>query len=139
MLLKLTIISVTVGIVISATQQAVDEQVLRVPSMPEWKLVHRVDPQYPPAALRHRIQGTVRLSAVVGKDGHTEIVRLISGHPLLVSAARNAARQWVYTPTLLGGKPIQVITFVDIQFQLDSYGKPLTNQDPKPEATLQIF
>jgi TonB family protein len=118
------------GLVAPAAPQVTDEPVLRTPSMPEWKLLHRVDPEYPSAALQHRIQGTVRFSAGIGKDGHIERLRLISGHPLLVQAAREAAQQWIYRPTLLGNKPVRVTTEIDIHFTLDPSGQPLKKDKP---------
>ncbi len=61
----------------------------------------------------------VRLSVLIGTDGRVENVRVVSGHPLLVTAALEAVRQWIYQPTLLNGKPVQVITTVDVNFALD--------------------
>jgi TonB family protein len=107
---------------IGPLSQTAVEELLRAPSM---EPLLRVDPKYPPAALRQRIQGTVRLEARIGKDGHVERLRLVSGHPLLVHAATEAARQWVFRPALLHGKPARVVTEIDVQFQLDSDGSPL--------------
>lgn len=123
--LRLTIMTVASCIVMAAAQQAGGEQVLRAPAMPEWQLLHKVDPKYPSAAIQYRIQGTVRFGAVIGKDGHIERLRLIGGHPLLIWAAREAAQQWIYSPTLLDGKPARVITVIEVQFRLDPYGKPV--------------
>ena len=58
--------------------------------------ISRVDPVYPPLALQARVQGVVRLSLVVGTDGHPRNLQVISGHPLLIQAALDAVRQWVY-------------------------------------------
>jgi protein TonB len=104
--------------------------------MPEWKLIRKVEPEYPSAALQHRIQGIVRFSAVIGKDGRVERLRLIDGQPLLVRAARDAARQWIYRPTLLGNKPVRVVTIIEVHFQLDADGKPLKDapRDPNRSA-----
>ena len=111
---------------LAAPSQAGGEEMLRVRAM---EPVYKVEAKYPPEALRHHIQGTVRLEAVIGKDGHVEHLRLISGHPLLVPAARKAARQWIYRPTLLHGKPVRVATEIDVQFQLDEYGRPLKEEN----------
>jgi protein TonB len=43
---------------------------------------------------------------------------MASGHPLLVQAALDAVKQWVYQPTLLEGKPVEVDTEIDVAFQL---------------------
>jgi protein TonB len=61
----------------------------------------------------------VRFSVTIGKDGHVSNIRLISGHPLFVEAAREAVRQWVYRPTLLNGDPVEVTAEVDVPFTLD--------------------
>jgi TonB family protein len=81
-------------------------------------LIQKVDPVYPPLAYQARIQGTVRFTAIIGRDGRIENLQLVSGHPLLVEAAREAASQWQYKPTLLNGSPVEVVTQVDVNFKL---------------------
>jgi TonB family protein len=81
-------------------------------------LIQRVEPVYPPLALQARIQGIVRFTAIIGRDGAIQNLQLVSGHPLLVEAARQAASQWHYKPTLLNGEPVEVVTPVDVNFTL---------------------
>src|SRR5205085_9633523 len=81
-------------------------------------LLQSVSPIYPPLAMQARIQGVVRFNVLVGQDGHIINVTLVSGHPLLVSAAQDALKQWVYRPTLLNGDPVEVVTMVDVNFLL---------------------
>jgi TonB family protein len=81
-------------------------------------LLQSVSPNYPPLAMQARIQGMVRFNIIIGKDGHISNVRLVSGHPLLVSPAQEAVKQWVYRPTLLNGDPVEVATMVDVPFLL---------------------
>lgn len=81
-------------------------------------LVRRVTPAYPPLAKQARIQGTVRLSATINKDGTVQSLDVIDGHPLLVDAAMDAVKQWLYKPTLLNGNPVEVITQIDVNFTL---------------------
>jgi protein TonB len=81
-------------------------------------LVRKVTPVYPPLAKQARIQGTVRFTAIIGKDGTIQNLQLVSGHPLLVTAAQDAVRQWVYKPTLLNGEPVEVVTQIDVNFTL---------------------
>jgi protein TonB len=83
------------------------------------KLINRVQPSYPPLARQTRIQGTVRLHAIIGKDGAVKELTLESGHPLLVQAALDAVRQWRYQPTLLNGEPVEVDTTIDVIFTLN--------------------
>ena len=75
-------------------------------------------PSYPPLAKQARIQGVVRLNAVIGKDGTIQNLTAASGHPLLVPAALEAVRQWLYKPTLLNGEPVEVVTVIDVNFTL---------------------
>jgi protein TonB len=82
------------------------------------KLVNMVRPLYPPLAKQARISGTVRLHAIIAKDGAVVQLEVVSGHPLLVQAALDAVRQWRYQPTLLNGEPVEVDTTVDVLFSL---------------------
>jgi TonB family protein len=75
-------------------------------------------PAYPPLAKQARIQGLVRLNAIIGKDGTVLDLKAESGHPLLVPPALDAVRQWVYRPTLLNGNPVEIVTVVDVNFTL---------------------
>jgi TonB family protein len=81
-------------------------------------LIHKVDPVYPPLARQARIQGTVRLVAIIGRDGSVRNLELVSGHPLMVEAARQAVMQWLYKPTILNGQPVEVVTQIDVVFAL---------------------
>ena len=81
-------------------------------------LIRKVTPVYPPLAKQARIQGTVRFTAIIGKDGTIQNLQLVSGHPLLVEAARQAVSQWQYKPTLLNGEPVEVVTQIDVNFTL---------------------
>lgn len=81
-------------------------------------LVNRVQPGYPPLARQTRISGTVKLHAIIGKDGTVQQLQVVSGHPLLVQSALDAVRQWRYQPTLLNGEPVEVDTEIDVIFSL---------------------
>jgi periplasmic protein TonB len=82
-------------------------------------LVNKVNPTYPPLARQTRISGTVRLHAIISKDGSVQQLEVMSGHPLLVQAALDAVRQWRYRPTLLNGEPVEVDTTIDVIFSLN--------------------
>jgi protein TonB len=81
-------------------------------------LIKKVSPVYPQIARLARVQGLVVLHAQINKDGTIEKLELVSGHPLLVSAAIEAVKQWIYTPYLLGGKAVKVDTEVVVNFSL---------------------
>jgi TonB family protein len=82
-------------------------------------LISKVDPVYPPLALSARISGTVRFKVTVGVDGRVKNFQLVSGHPLLVQAAKDALAGYVYKPTLLNGNPVEVTGTVEVPFVLN--------------------
>lgn len=84
----------------------------------EANLIHDVPPQYPPEAGRERVEGTVILMAVIGKDGAVKDVRVESGLPLLAQAAIDAVKQWRYKPYLLNGEPVEIDSRITINFTL---------------------
>jgi periplasmic protein TonB len=84
----------------------------------EANLIHDVAPTYPPEAGRARIEGTVKLLAVIAKDGTVQDVRVESGLAVLAQAAINAVKQWRYKPYRLNGEPIEVDSQITINFTL---------------------
>lgn len=82
------------------------------------KLIFQPKPEYPPLAKMARIQGTVRLEAIISRDGTIQDLKVLSGHPLLVKVALEAVQRWRYQPTLLNGEPVEVVTEVDVNFTL---------------------
>jgi TonB family protein len=82
------------------------------------KLIRQPRPIYPPEAKEARIQGKVQLMAVIAKDGTMKQLEVIDGNPLLVPAALDAVKGWVYQATLLNGEPVEVQTQIDVNFTL---------------------
>jgi protein TonB len=81
-------------------------------------IVQKVTPIYPAEAKANRVQGSVRFTVIIGKDGRVQNLTLVSGDPVLAQAAKDAVQQWVYKPTLLNGAPVEVMTQVDVNFTL---------------------
>lgn len=82
------------------------------------KIDRMVRPEYPLDAKAARIQGKVVLQVRIDKTGQIADIQLVSGHPILVTSAVAAVKQWTYHPTLLNGNPVDVITQVDVNFTL---------------------
>jgi protein TonB len=80
--------------------------------------IFRVEPRYPRIAIIAHISGPVELEGIIGTDGRIRDLHALSGNPLLVPAAVEAVRQWIYTPTLLDGKPVEVIGPITVIFRL---------------------
>ena len=81
-------------------------------------LVHQVAPKYPALAQQARIQGTVVLQVVIGKDGTVQNLHVLSGHPMLNQAAIDAVRQWRYKPYRVNGEPVEADTQINVNFTL---------------------
>ncbi len=82
------------------------------------RITRKVVPNYPEIARVARVQGVVHLTAVIDEDGRITDVEVVSGHPLLVGAAVSAVKKWRYTPTLLNGEPVEVVTDIEVRFVL---------------------
>jgi hypothetical protein len=86
------------------------------------KITHMEPPVYPPIAKTAHVSGIVVLHCIIAKDGTILQVEYVSGPPLLLKAAMDSVRQWVYQPTLLNGKPVEVDTTVSVVFELGKKG-----------------
>ena len=81
-------------------------------------LLHQVLPTYPAIAKTAHVSGTVRLHAVISKDGTIQELQYVSGPALLMRAAMDAVHEWKYRPTMLNGEPVEVDTTIDVVFSL---------------------
>jgi TonB family protein len=82
------------------------------------RLTHQVTPEYPEAARRAGVQGTVVLDAVVNEQGTVTQLKPVSGPDALSSAAMDAVRWWRYEPYGVNGQPATVETTVIVDFRL---------------------
>jgi TonB family protein len=82
------------------------------------RLVKKEVPVYPLAAKQLGVQGTVILEGVVDTEGHVQQLQVLAGPPMLQQAAIDAAKQWVYTPYSLAGKPVEVEIEINVAFAL---------------------
>jgi protein TonB len=119
------------GVVTSATPPtppivAVPAQVPAAPvpvrvggRVPQPELLHRVEPDYPRAAVDARMQGVVILETVVGEDGRVIDVRVLrSAGDVLDRAAVAAIRQWQYAPLELNGTRVRFLLTATVSFRL---------------------
>ena len=82
------------------------------------RLVHRVEPEYPPIAVSALIEGMVILEATVDHTGAVKDARVLRSHGVLDEAAVRAVEQWRYEPLLLNGKPTPFVLTVTVSFSL---------------------
>jgi TonB family protein len=82
------------------------------------ELISKPQPAYPAIAKAARATGGVVVQLIVDKEGKVIAAQAISGHPLLQAAAVKAARETLFTPTLLDGKPVMVSGVITYNFAL---------------------
>jgi TonB family protein len=81
--------------------------------------IRDVRPIYPADAKDAGIQGVVILECVIDPNGNVADVKVLRGHPSLIDAAIQAVRQWQYTTTTFGGKPVSLLMTVTVNFTLE--------------------
>jgi TonB family protein len=84
----------------------------------ESKLIKKVLPTYPDEAKPKGLTGTVILLLTVNEEGRVSDAKVLQGHPLFSEAAISAVKQWVYSPTMINGKPVSAIATVVIHFNM---------------------
>ena len=88
------------------------------PVVAERNLRTRVEPVYPETARAEKVQGTVRLSVVIGANGRPQRIKAVGGPAMLREAALNAVTQWVWEPFVRDGRVVAVMTDVAVEFRL---------------------
>jgi TonB family protein len=104
------------------------------------RLLHEVKPQYPAAAMRARIEGSVLLEAVVGVDGRVGAVHVARSLDLLNGLDEQAVRalqQWTFTPGMKDGAAVPVLISAQLSFALGRNESALTVRLTLPNAFSQ--
>jgi TonB family protein len=95
------------------------------------EVVRKVDPKYVAAAAADRVQGTVRLFGVIGKDGHVGGIALLRQlDDRLDRSAQEALAKWEFTPALRDGVAVDVDAIFEIPFHLAPRPKPKPQPQP---------
>jgi len=82
------------------------------------RAIHLPKPHYPPNARNLRAAGLVTVEVTLDEEGKVISARAVDGNAFLKEAAVEAARQARFTPTLVSGKPVQVIGVITYKFSL---------------------
>lgn len=81
-------------------------------------LAERIEPDYPEDARAQRLQGTVIVDMVAGKDGEVEGLSLVDGDPRFLASAVKALRRWRFNPLIRYGHPVSFETHITVHFAL---------------------
>ncbi|HKQ93296.1 MAG TPA: energy transducer TonB [Blastocatellia bacterium] len=79
------------------------------------EVVTKAQPTYPSIAKQINAAGEVQVAILINENGRVIEAKAIKGHPVLRASAEDAARKWIFNPTLLDGKPVKqpgTLTFV---------------------------
>jgi TonB family protein len=58
----------------------------------------KVQPDYPDLARKMNITGSVKIEVVVSPNGTVKDAKIVGGHPVLATAALEAAKKWRFEP-----------------------------------------
>jgi periplasmic protein TonB len=79
-----------------------------------------VKPGYPLLARQMKVQGSVILQALIGRDGLIQDLRVLSGPPILASAAQEAVKQWHFKPHFQGAEPVETQARITVNFTIST-------------------
>ena len=82
------------------------------------KIISLPKPSYPIIAKQMRTEGAVNVQILVDESGKVVSAHAVSGNPVLVTAAEEAARRARFTPTMLNSQPVKVQGVITYNFIL---------------------
>ena len=82
------------------------------------RLLQPIQPAYPRIAVAAHVQGAVVVTATIDKQGRIVGLQVLSGSPMLRSAAVDAVKEARYKPFLLNGQPTEVTTTITVNFTM---------------------
>ncbi len=83
-------------------------------------VAHTVKPGYPLLARQMKVQGSVILQALIGKDGMIQNLQILSGPPILAKAAEDAVRQWHFKPHYEGADAVETRALITVNFTIST-------------------
>jgi TonB family protein len=104
-LLSILTLAAALGAIRVWGQQAQNDEIVR-------RAKTKVQPPYPDLAKKMNISGTVKIEVVVAPNGTVKDARIVGGHPVLASAALDAARKWRFDPA-----PGEATGIIDFKFE----------------------
>jgi TonB family protein len=81
---------------------------------------HSVTPAYPTLARQMKVQGSVILQALIGRDGLIQHLHVVSGPPILANAAQEAVRQWHFKPHYQGAEAVETQARITVNFTIST-------------------
>jgi protein TonB len=79
-----------------------------------------VPPDYPLLARQMKVQGAVRLQALISREGTIQELQILSGPSILATAAREAVKQWHFKPYMQNGQPVETQANITVNFTIST-------------------
>jgi len=79
-----------------------------------------VPPDYPLLARQMKVQGAVRLQALISREGTIQELQILSGPSILATAAREAVKQWHFKPFIQNGQPMETQARITVNFTIST-------------------
>lgn len=79
-----------------------------------------VPPDYPLLARQMKVQGAVKLQALISRDGTIQELQILSGPSILATAAREAVKQWHFKPYMQNGQPVETQARITVNFTIST-------------------
>ncbi len=115
---------VLLGVPAFAAQEVAANHHVFASDSPQLHIVKKTEPIYPAIAKAAHVSGQVKLQIEIGPDGHVISAQNVSGPAMLVGAAQECVKQWLYEPISVDGKPATVSSTVTIPFGLPAPANP---------------
>jgi TonB family protein len=93
---------------------------LRISSEAAQVVSQPVRPGYPVLARQMKVQGSVILQALIGRDGLIQNLQVLTGPPILADAAEEAVRQWRFKPRYQNNQPVETQTSITVNFTIST-------------------
>src|SRR5262249_44225388 len=99
-----------------------DKAAERVEMSPDTSAIvsESVNPGYPMLARQMKVQGSVILLAMIGRDGLIQELRTLSGPPILSGAAREAVKQWHFKTHYEGSESVETVAKITVNFTIST-------------------
>jgi protein TonB len=76
-------------------------------------------PRYPVLAHQMKVEGSV-IQALIGRDALIQDLRVLSGPPILATAAEEAVKQWHFKPHVKGAETVETQTMITVNFTIST-------------------
>lgn len=83
-------------------------------------VVEPARPDYPLLARQMKVQGSVILQALIGRDGTIQNLSVVSGPHILAAAAEDAVRQWHFKPHLENNEAVETQAKITVNFTIST-------------------